>query len=195
MASIGLSKPYIAAYAAEGGTVTYTGGKTIGKATTLELSLESGSDNILYGDNGPAETDVQFSGGTLTLGTTELDAAVLAELLGLQTQELSVTGMTTEDATEAIWNNQQVVPYVGFGAIAKKQINNVIKWVGIVYPKVQFQNLNESLETQGETITWNTPTIEATIMTDDTTAQNWKRMSSPLDSEADALLYIKSVLA
>ena len=39
MATIGLSKPYYALYQESGGTVTYSGGGLIGKATEMSLSL------------------------------------------------------------------------------------------------------------------------------------------------------------
>ena len=42
MATIGLSKPYYALYQESGGTVTYSGGGLIGKATEMSLELEGG---------------------------------------------------------------------------------------------------------------------------------------------------------
>jgi len=194
MAGIGLSKPYFAIYAENGGMVSYSGGRFAGKAVALDLSLESGSDNVLYGDNGPAETDTQFAGGTITLTTTDLSAEVLAALLGVQVQELAIAGLETSDATELVYGDAQSAPYVGFGAISKRMVDNEIKWVGIVYTKVKFGNISDSLETQGETISWQTPEIVGTLMRDDSSDHIWKRVSSYLDSEADALLYIQSIL-
>lgn len=194
MAGIGLSKPYVAKYAADGSTVTYSDGGFVGKAVALDLSLESGSQNILYGDNGPAEIDNQFAGGELTLTTTELLAADMAKILGVTVTSLSIQGMTTESAGEVQFGDAQETPYVGFGAVAKKMIDGVIKYVGIVYPKVMFANVSEALSTQGETIEWQTPEISAQISRDDTTAHNWKRVSTPLDTEADAVLYVQYCL-
>lgn len=194
MASIGLSKPYVATYAVSNGNVVYSGGRLAGKAVTLDIALDDATDNILYGDNGPAEVDGRFSGGSLTLTTTELEADVIAMMLGVQEVSLSIQGMTTQDASEVKFGDGQTVPYMGFGAIAKKMIDGDIKWVGIVWPKVKFQNIDDSYETQGDEISWKTPEIKATIMRDDTSEHNWKRRSSELDSEEDALLYIQSIL-
>ena len=194
MATIGLSKPYVATYALDDGDIVYSGGRLIGKAVNLDLSLESGSDNILYGDNGPAEVDNQFAGGTLTLQTTELDAEAISQILGAPEVELTIAGLETSDASELVFGDSQATPYVGFGAIAKRMINGVIKWVGIVYPKIKFANISESIETQGETISWQVPEIAATVMRDDSANHVWKRMSSYLDTEDDALLYIQSIL-
>ena len=72
MARIGLSKPYIATYANNNGTVTYTARTVLGKYTNIDMSLDSADENILYADNGPAESDSQFSGGTVTVTTDDL---------------------------------------------------------------------------------------------------------------------------
>lgn len=194
MATIGLSKPYIAAYAASGNTVTYSNGGVIGKLISLDMSLEGGESNILYADNGAAESASSFAGGTLTLGTDELSAEAMTKILGVTKEAISsVEGVTTEGASWVKFGEGQTIPYVGFGGIIKKQVNGATKWVAIIYPKVQFQNFNDAATTQGETIEWQTPELTATLMRDDTTAHNWRWISTPLDNEAEAEALIKSV--
>ena len=193
MASIGLSKPYAAVYSNTGTTVTYSSGAVCGKAVSLDISLDDGSDNILYADNAPAESDNQFAGGTLTLGTDDLYADVMKNFIGMEEAAVSGTGLPTG----AKWyknNDNQVTPYLGFGAIAKKKVGGVTKYVAIVLHKIQFANLSQNLETQGETITWQTPEITAQIMRSDNAAHDWRWISSDLDTEADAELLIKDVL-
>ena len=60
MATIGLSKPFYAIYAASGATVSYTSGGVLGKAVELSMELDGGDANILYADNGPAESATTF---------------------------------------------------------------------------------------------------------------------------------------
>ena len=72
MATIGLSKPFYAIYAASGATVSYTSGGVLGKAVELSMELDGGDANILYADNGPAESATTFGGGTLTITTDDL---------------------------------------------------------------------------------------------------------------------------
>ena len=199
MARIGLSKPYAAVYSVStGGTVAYTSGKVCGKAISLELSLDGGNDNILYGDNGPIESDNQFAGGSLTIGTDDLYADVMKDFLGMQEEAINTTGFTNFTTASPKWyknNDDQVIPYLGFGAIAKKKVGSAIKYVALIFNKIQFQNLAQSLETQGETITWQTESITANIMRSDDTKHDWRWISSDLDSEADAEQIIKSVLS
>lgn len=197
MARIGLSKPYAAIYANAGGVVSYTGGALCGKAISLELSLEGSSDNILYADNAPAESDNQFAGGSISIGTDDLNATVMKSFLGMPEEAIDTTGFSDFTSTTPKWyknNDDQVVPYLGFGAIAKKKIGGVYKYVAILFNKVQFANLAQSLETQGDTISWQTETIEATVLRSDAAKHDWRWISSDLDTESDAEQILKAAL-
>lgn len=190
MASIGLSKPYFSVYTESTGA--YAGATLMGKATTWELSLDSGSDNVLYGDNAPAESETQFAGGTIAIGTTELDASVIVPLLGV-TKTTETIGTASVEVLH--YDDRQTVPYVGVAAIRKAMIGGVVKYQAIMLNKVKFSNLAESLETQGETITWNTPTIEGTVSKDDSTYHEWKKESGLLATEAEAIAVITAWMA
>lgn len=192
MAKIGLSKPYAATYSAVNNVVTYTGGALIGKAVELSIDLEGADDNVLYADNGIAESANTFSGGSLTLTTDDLLPDVMMNILGVEKEAISVEGVATENAAWYKFNSNQQTPYMGFGAIVKVQNGNVVGWQAIVLPKIQFQNPNDTFTTQGETIEWGTPEIGGTIMRDDTVDQNWKLISSILNTEAEAEALLKN---
>ena len=193
MATIGLSKPYYAKYANEGATVTYTGCKQLAKAVEFSMELEGGDDNVLYADNGPAESAKQFSGGTMNITTDDILPEEAADILGLTLQEITNESIQTTTPKELVFGEKQVIPYLGFGVIVKKQKDNVIKYMGLVLPKIQFSNPGISAVTQGETIEWQMPELSATILRDDTANHNWCRYAL-LDSEADAEAYIKDLL-
>lgn len=195
MARIGLSKPYAAIYAASDNAVTYSSGASIGKAISLEISLEDGGDNILYADNAPAESETSFAGGTLTIGTDDLYANVMKDYLGMPEEAISTTGLTTESPKWYKNNDQQTVPYLGFGAIAKKKVGGATKYVAILFQKIKLNNLAQSLETQGETISWQTEELTATILRSDSTDHDWRWISSNMDTEADAEKILKSALS
>lgn len=195
MATIGLSHPFYAKYANNGTTVTYSGGGSMGKFTELQVNLNDAEDNVLRGDNAPAEVDNQFSGGTLDASTTELMPNVAKDILGVKQEPVGSTpAISTTGATWNIYDDDQVAPNLGFGGVIKKQINGQIKWVAFVFKKIQFKTSIQSATTQGETIEWQVPTINATIMRSDEVKHEWYRDSSPLDSEADAILLVKSML-
>ena len=194
MATIGLSKPYFAVYSASGNTVTYANGGLFGKATEMNIELNDGGSNILYADNGPAESDNQFSGGTVTITTDELSAAALTTALDMVEESITITGVTTTGAKWLINNDQQNVPYVGVGGIAKKMIGGEIKYVAVVLDKVKLLNIAQSITTQGETIEWQTPSVTGDIFRSDKANHDWRRISTPLDTEAEAELCVKSYL-
>ena len=108
MATIGVSKPYygIYNYNTEENTVTYTQGGVMGKATEVNIEIETSEDNNLYGDNAIAETDRQFTGGTLTNSTTDLSQSVSRVILGLVEQVLeSIPGVTDVNVRELIYDD------------------------------------------------------------------------------------------
>ena len=194
MATIGLSKPYYAVYANASGTVSYSGGAVMGKATEANIEIETSEDNNLYADNAIAETDRQFTGGTLTLSTDDLSQEVSKAILGLTEQALTdITGITDEDVKELIYDDTQVTPYLGIGFIVKKVKNGVTAWRGIVLTKVMFSIPSDAATTQGESIEWQVPELTATIMRDDSATHMWKREAT-FTTEAQAEAYIKDRL-
>lgn len=194
MATIGLSRPYIARYTNAGSSVSYAGGRLLGKATELNIELNDGESNVFYADNGPAESDDRFSGGTASISVDELRPQAYMDALGVTSEPISVEGVTTPGAVWLKHNNSQSIPYLGFGGIAKKQINNETKYVGIILHKIKFSNPNQSYTTQGETIEWQTPQLTAQIFRSDDPAANWNWTTSPLNSEDEADAAVRSIL-
>lgn len=194
MAKIGLSKPYYAIYSNTGTTVTYSNGGVIGKYTEFSLELEDGDNNVLYADNGAAESDNSFAGGTATVTTDDLIADTMLAILGLTKEAITTTGLSTDDAYWLVFNDSQNTPYVGLAGIIKKKMNGSTKYQAFILPKVQFTNPGIDAVTQGETIEWQTQELTATIMRADTADARWRLISSELDAEEDAEKIIKAYL-
>lgn len=195
MATIGLSKPYYAIYSATGSTVTYSQGGLMGKYTELDISLDSGDANILYADNAAAESDQQFTGGTATITTDDLRPETTVAVLGATEETITDEGITTAEPKWLVFDDDQAAPYVGVGGVIKKKVDGAVKWVAFVLNKVQFTTPGISAVTQGETIEWQTQALTATIMRSDAAKHPWFRMSTPMDSEADAEAAIKKYLS
>lgn len=197
MAMIGVSKPYVAVYSNTGSTVSYTGLTTLGKYTNLDLSLDDAGANDFYADNAIAESDNRaFAGGSLTITTSDLDPAALKTVLGLVEEAIAATVATTTPVPKWLVNGDgQQIPYVGIGGIVKMQINGEIKYQAIVLNKVLLRNPGLSIATQGETIEWQTPTIEGRVYRSDAADHRWRMVSTYLDSDADAIAAITAVLS
>lgn len=190
MAIVGLSRIYVAKYAAGSGTPTYSDGTLLAKAVEMSVELESADDNNDYADNEISESDTTFGGGTLTLTTDDLSQEGSALILGITPS--AVTGLTPE-VKELVYDDDMVPPYLGAGSIIKKIKNGMEKWRAVVLPKVKFSVPSDSATTQGETIEWQHPEITANIYRDDSAKHRWKREAT-FDTEEEAAAYIKKLL-
>lgn len=194
MAIVGFSKPKFARYKAVGSSVTYSGGGSAGRGISANLEIESAEDNNLYADNSVAETDRQFTGGTLTVGTDDLSQLVSAAILGLKFQALEeIPGVLDQEVQELVFDEDQQMPYLGYGFIRKHIVRGVTKWEGVVLTKIMFSVPSESATTQGDTIEWQTPELTATVMRDDSPKHKWKR-AAMFTTEAQAEAYLDYVL-
>lgn len=195
MATIGLSRPYVAIYSAAGTTITHSAGRMLGKATELDVSLNDGSKNVFYANNGPAESDDRFSGGTLTITTDDLRPASLIMALGLVREAISgVSGVSNPDAAWMVYNDNQAIPYLSFGGVVMKQVDNVTKYLGIIYDKIKFANPNKSIKTMGEQIEWQAPQLVAQIYRSDAADHKWNRETNYFDTEAEADAAVRDYL-
>lgn len=194
MAVIGLSKPYYGIYSATGNAVSYANGAVMGKATEANIEIDTTEDNNLYADNGIAETDRSFAGGTLTLSTDDLSQEVTKAILGLtETAITGIEGVTDTSVKELVYDDTQTTPYLGVGFIIKKKVGGVYKWRAVVLSKVMFSVPADAATTQGESIEWQVPELSATIMRDDSETHVWKREAT-FTTEAQAEAYIKARL-
>ena len=195
MAIIGVSKPYVAKYSNTDTTVSYTSGQILDKMTEIDISINSAEDNNFYADNSIAESDSSFSGGSVTVNTADLGPEATALVLGITPVPIaSISGVTDEDVNELIFDDDQRSPYLGFGCIIKKRVNNVDQWRAIILTKIMLAVPNDAATTQGETIEWQTPQLTGTIMRDDSAKHAWKREAT-FTTEAQAEAYIKARLS
>ena len=193
MAKIGLSKPYFSIYNVVEGAVKYSGGGLLGKYTELAIELEGGDTNILYADDAAAESDKTFAGGTATITTDDLLADVMLPVLGLKSEPIE--NAATTGAKWMVFDDDQEIPYVGLGGIISKKVGGKNKFVGFVLDKAQFANPGLSAVTKGERIEWRTHSLTADIMRADNEKHSWYRITSELDTAAEAEAAVKAYLS
>ena len=182
----GFSKPYVANYANNNGTVTYTNPQILARGVEVSLEAESSDASTFYADNIAAETvGGVFTGGTLTLTVDGLKQAA----------EKLIQGLPTAGADGFMaYNNQQSAPYLGTGFIVRSMSGGSTYYTPVVLAKVQFDPLKTAAKTQEDSIDFQTQELTATIMRDDTSVQNWKFVGEDYDTEADAELALKTKL-
>lgn len=181
----GFSLPYVALYAASGGTITYTSGQKLARGVDVSISPESGSDNNFYADNVIAESDAgKFTGGTLSLTVDGLLPATRKLIFGLP----AATGGWTE------FGDDMAVPYVAVGYIARAQSDGVVTYTPTIIAKCKFNLPEDSAATQEDSINWQTESLTATIMRADDANHTWKFLGDEQSTEAAAEAALKTKL-
>ena len=190
MASIGLVKPFVAKYAESSGTISYSNGQRLGKAIKHDLALQNADPVILYADDGASESISGFSRGTLTLGIDNLSIADAALIFGITADTISTPG----DGTGVAFDDDTEPPYLGYGVIVPMIKNGAHSYRAILLPKIKFTLPGESFETKGETVSFVTPELTATVVRDDSTKHQWRYLAD-FATEALAEAWIKSKLS
>lgn len=155
MAHIGMKMP-VAAEWKEGNT--YENGFVVGKAINF-TGTPNKNDTTLYADDGAAETDLSVRDWGTSIGVDDTTLKVQADLLGHTYKAASGTG---EEATpeEIEVGTDDVAPYMGMGFYKRRRKNNVTSFTVIWLYKVQNSEPTEDAETKGESVNFQTPTIE-----------------------------------
>ena len=196
MAIKGLSIPVFGKYNYSDGAVTYTDGVINPHAVSYTIRVESTDNNPLYGDNRVIENDVgKFSSGTYTLETDDLDQEISKLLLGVK--ELERTYGEGKTVTSLIYDDDQEAPTFGCGIIEEHQISDEDKYKAVILKRVVFSIPEDSATTRGESIEWQTKTIEGTISRSEESSENgvhpWKE-EAWFNSESETLEFLKFML-
>ena len=195
MAIKGLSIPVFGKYNhnPDTGAVTYTNGMINPHAIEYTFTPEAADGTPLYGDNMIIENDRQrFNSGTLSLGVDDLIQEVSKYILGIKTTEQTYADGKT--VTMTVYDDEQNAPTLGVGIIELHQIDDVDQYRAVIMKKVIFNLPEDTATTRGESISWQTKTIEGTVSRSDenTTEQKHPWMNDAwFDSEADAVEWIK----
>ena len=183
MANIGLTNIWYSKLTeGAGGVANYEGASQLGKAVSCSVSITN-NEAKLYGDDSLAESDTSFSNGTITLGVTDDDDTVFANLLGHTISNGEVVKSATDTA-----------PYVGIGRIVTKMVNGAYKYKVEFLYKVKFSEPSSDESTKGESIEFATPSVEGIIATLDDTNNSWSKTKT-FNSKSDALTYLKNLMA
>lgn len=154
MAHVGMKYP-VAAKWKEGNT--YEKGFVVGKAINF-TGTPNKNDVKLYADDGAAETDLSIRDFGTSLNVDDLELKVRADLLGH-------TYVAAEDDTNPETmeiGSEDVAPYFGTGFYKRRRKNNVTSYTVIWLYKVQYSEPAINAETKGESVNFQTPTIEGT---------------------------------
>jgi len=185
MAKTGLSGGYFALYTFADGAVTYSGGMKLAKSVDMSVSLNNTGAVEFYADNALAESARYFSSGTFSANVDRITDEVAAAIYGATVgEDGSVTYAEGDD-----------IPLVGLGWVEQVVEDNVTKYIGIVFPKAQFDLAGNDLQTRGAQIAFNPYQVGGSIMRDDTATKRWRVTSPRYTDEATAIQWVKTFLS
>lgn len=154
MANTGLKRFRYALLDTDG--ITYGTVKTMAGAISSSVNLNI-PEATLYSDNAIREYVTGFQSATITLGVDDDNDTIFAEILG-----------KTIDLDDLVTSNvDDTPPYVGFGHIVTKLVDNTpfykVEW----FPKVKFKPFIADAKTKSESIEFGTPNVEGMIIAND----------------------------
>lgn len=178
MAKIGLKNfLYGMLTEAPDGTPSYGVAKKPAKAITCNVDI-SNNDAKLYADDGLAEADTTFQSGTITVGIDDEDDVTMADMLGHEIAN-----------GEMIRNADDVAPYMGFGRIITKIVNNSTKYKVEFLYKVKMSEPSQSNNTKGESVEFGTSELSGIVAK--LANGNWSATKT-FNTFAEAQTYLES---
>jgi phi13 family phage major tail protein len=151
MATIGLDRLYYSKIT-EGndGSETYATPVLLAKAMKADLSVEL-AEAVLYADDSAAEVIKEFKSGKLSLGIDDIGTTAAEDLTGAQIDDNKVLISASENGGSPV--------AVGFRA---KKANGKYRYFWLY--RIKFGIPATNLQTKGDSISFQTPTIEGTVM-------------------------------
>lgn len=151
MATIGLDRLYYSKITEDAnGIETYAVPIPLAKAIKADLSVEL-AEAVLYADDGAAEVVKEFKSGKLSLGIDDIGMIAAEDLTGAMLDDNKVLISTSEDGGSPV--------AIGFRA---KKANGRYRYFWLF--RVKFGIPATNLQTKGDSISFQTPTIEGTVM-------------------------------
>ena len=189
----GYSKPYVALYASNNGSPTYSSAQALARGVSVQLEAETGDAVNFYADNVLAESaGGVFTGATATLVVDGLKADARKLIMGLPTATSVTINGSAVDVYE--YDDRQVIPYVGIGFIIRYMEAGVTTYQPVVLTKCAFSVDGLEANTQEENIEFQTTELTASVLRDDSANHRWRRIAADQTTEQAAENIVRSLL-
>lgn len=188
----GFSYPVVGLYGCVGGTVSITKGMVLARGVSVDISVNTASDNEFYADNVLAESDNDiFESGALKLTVDGLFGTA-ERLISGQAEPAEVTyGESKVKLTKHSANAQP--PYISVGVVVEYRSNSKKIYVPTTILKNKFKPLGTSAQTRGKTTSWQTQDLEAVIHRADDADNSWKWVGEDFPTEAEAKAVLNTI--
>lgn len=186
----GFSYPLVALYAANGGNVTLSKGMVLARGVSVDISVNTASDNEFYADNMLAESENDiFESGTLKLTVDGLFDTANRMISGQAEPAEETFGEKKIKLTKYAAEAQP--PYVAVGVIVEYKSAGKRIYAPVVVVKTKFKPAGTAAQTRGKSTSWQTQDLEATIHRADD--GNWKWVGEDFATEAEAKAALNAI--
>lgn len=183
----------IANYVNTAGTITYTNPQTLGDAMNVNLEVRV-AEGRLYAESTLAEYMRKIVGGTISIGVKYIPVAAQKVIFGSTEKSRNITvGTTTSSVSSLVVGGKDTPVYVGVAFYAPDMIDGNLKYTAVKVARTLFGQPSMSLQTAGENIVFNTPTVTGEFLADNSTGQVLTE-TAILDSEDAAKAWVNAVL-
>ena len=179
----------IAQYVNSAGTVSYTSAQTLGDAMNVNMEVRV-AEGRLYAESTLAEYMRKIVGGTISIGVKYIPNAAQKVLFGSTEKPRTVS---SSSVTGLVVGGKDTPKYVGVAFYAPDMVDGALKYTAVKVAKALFGQPSMSLQTAGENIQFNTPTVTGEFLADDSTNQEMIEVAT-CDTEADAKSWVTAVL-
>lgn len=125
----------------------------LGRLIDAKISPEKNNVS-LYADDIKVESDISFKGGTVSITVDDVTDETYADIQGCK----------LSDEKELTDNSEDVAPEIGYGHIVTKVYKGVKSYKVEFLPRIQITKVTADRKTKGESIEYNTVSIEANVM-------------------------------
>ena len=123
----------------------------LGRLIDAKINPEK-NNTKLYADDKEVEKDTSFKGGSVNITIDDVTDEVYADIEGCKITE-----------KEIIDNSEDIAPEIGYGHIVTKIYKGVQSYKVEFLPRIQITKVTADRKTKGESIEYNTISIEADL--------------------------------
>lgn len=198
MPQFGLRSIYAAKYNNNNGVISYSDIQHVGDAISANLELRY-AEGRLYAEDMLAEYMRKAVGGTISIGVKYIKQAAQTLLFNSKTKARTVAytpaggSATSVTATSVVIGGEDEGQYVGVAFFAPDMVDGVEKFTCVLVKKALFGPPSMSLQTMGESITFNTPTTSGEFLADDSATHDLIEVAIVDNIEA-AKAWVQTVL-
>ena len=171
----------------EGSAMVYSGGAQETDLMVRADQSEERSDVRFHADDHMIDRDNSVTGASVALELAKLPAAALTDLVGYVEGSGNTPDLTMTDAE---------APYVGIGFVHVDRYKGTRTFIPYWYYKVQFSMGSRSFNTKGDSLEYQTESLEGQAMgvrlANDGVDSYYTRPKTPLTTEADAIAWLKA---